>query len=184
MRVLALAGHRRADAHPAAGGADHGHARHRHRLVSADDQGLPEGRQQLHRRQRQPRQRRGRARGGGAPHRLRRDGRRLGLGRRGGHDLDRSRAFSQKVLISVGLVVLLMLGNLRGIRESGTIFMIPTYAYIVVMLAIIGYGVVRGRVGDRPASSRHRPPGRASSRVARRSACSSSCARSARAPSR
>ena len=52
-----------------------------------------------------------------------------------------------RVIISVGLVALLMLGNLRGIRESGTIFMIPTYAYIVVILGIIGYGVVRTATG-------------------------------------
>ena len=58
--------------------------------------------------------------------------------------------YDSRVVISAALVVLLMLGNLRGIRESGTIFMIPTYAYIVVMLAIIGYGVVRTLLGDVP----------------------------------
>jgi len=56
--------------------------------------------------------------------------------------------YGERVLISVGLVLLIMLGNLRGIRESGTIFMVPTYAYIVVMLAIVGYGVVRSVLGD------------------------------------
>ena len=56
--------------------------------------------------------------------------------------------YDQRVLISSGLVLLLMVGNLRGIRESGTIFMIPTYAYIVVMLGIIGYGVARTLAGD------------------------------------
>ena len=56
--------------------------------------------------------------------------------------------YDPRVVISVGLVLLLMLGNLRGIRESGTIFMIPTYAYIVVMLAIIAYGVARTITGD------------------------------------
>jgi amino acid transporter len=56
--------------------------------------------------------------------------------------------YEPRVIISVGLVLLLMLGNLRGIRESGTIFMIPTYAYIGVMLLIIGYGVVRTLIGD------------------------------------
>ena len=55
--------------------------------------------------------------------------------------------FVHRVLIGVGVVALLMLGNLRGIRESGTIFMIPTYAYIVVLLSIIGYGVVRTVTG-------------------------------------
>ncbi len=58
--------------------------------------------------------------------------------------------FPQRVIISVALVLLLMLGNLRGIRESGTIFMIPTYAYIVVMLGIIGYGVVQSLLGTVP----------------------------------
>ena len=59
--------------------------------------------------------------------------------------------YSYRVLISVVLVLLIMLGNLRGIRESGTIFMVPTYAYIVVILAIIGYGVARVTFGEVPA---------------------------------
>jgi amino acid transporter len=58
--------------------------------------------------------------------------------------------FAHRVLISVLLVVLLMLGNLRGIRESGTIFMIPTYFYIVIMLGIIAYGVVQTLQGTLP----------------------------------
>ena len=78
----------------------------------------------------------GRAGGGGAAHRLHGDGRGVGLGRRRGDDLARARrSTTSACCISVALVLLLMLGNLRGIRESGTIFMIPTYAYIVVMLA-------------------------------------------------
>ncbi len=55
-----------------------------------------------------------------------------------------------RVWISVALVGLLMLGNLRGIRESGTIFMVPTYAYIVVMLGIIGYGLYQVTFGEVP----------------------------------
>ena len=55
-----------------------------------------------------------------------------------------------RVGISVALVGLLMIGNLRGIRESGTIFMAPTYLYIVVMLAIIGYGVALSVSGQLP----------------------------------
>ena len=56
--------------------------------------------------------------------------------------------FDQRVLITVLLVVLLMVGNLRGIRESGTIFMIPTYFYIVIMLALIGFGVAQTLLGN------------------------------------
>jgi amino acid transporter len=59
--------------------------------------------------------------------------------------------YPERVVISVAMVALLMLGNLRGIRESGTIFMIPTYAYIVIMLGIIGYGVARTITGSVPA---------------------------------
>ena len=47
----------------------------------------------------------------------------------------------------MALVALLMLGNLRGIRESGTIFMAPTYLYIVVMLGVIGWGLVQSLTG-------------------------------------
>ena len=58
--------------------------------------------------------------------------------------------YDYKVYISVALVALLMLGNLRGIRESGSIFMAPTYLYIVVMLGIIGWGMARSLGGDLP----------------------------------
>ena len=58
--------------------------------------------------------------------------------------------YDWRVYVSVGMVVLLTLGNLRGIRESGSIFMAPTYLYIVVMLGIIGYALVRNFAGDLP----------------------------------
>ncbi|MEO8511523.1 MAG: APC family permease, partial [Chloroflexota bacterium] len=56
--------------------------------------------------------------------------------------------YELRVWLSVGLVLLLMLGNLRGIRESGTIFMLPTYLYIVVMLGIIGFGLSQELLGN------------------------------------
>jgi amino acid transporter len=56
--------------------------------------------------------------------------------------------FDYKVVISVVAVALLMMGNLRGIRESGTIFMAPTYLYIVVMLGVIAYGIVQSLTGN------------------------------------
>ena len=49
----------------------------------------------------------------------------------------------ERVLIAVVIVLVLMLGNLRGIRESGSIFMAPTYLYIVTVGAMIGFGLVR-----------------------------------------
>jgi amino acid transporter len=45
-----------------------------------------------------------------------------------------------RVELTLGFVVVLMLGNLRGIRESGRIFAIPTYFFIVTTLVLIGVG--------------------------------------------
>jgi amino acid transporter len=56
----------------------------------------------------------------------------------------------ERVPLAVGIVVVLMLGNLRGIRESGTIFMAPTYLYIGAVLAMVGIGVVRVATGTLP----------------------------------
>jgi len=55
--------------------------------------------------------------------------------------------YGPRVWIGVAMVALLTLGNLRGIRESGSIFMAPTYLYIVVMLAVIAYGVTQSVSG-------------------------------------
>jgi hypothetical protein len=56
-------------------------------------------------------------------------------------------------LIGVGCVAILCLGNLRGIRESATFFSIPTYAYLVAILGLLGYGLYRIATGDLPAYS-------------------------------
>jgi amino acid transporter len=53
----------------------------------------------------------------------------------------------EKVLIAVLIVVTLTLGNLRGVRESGTIFMAPTYLYIVAVLGLITFGLTGLAVG-------------------------------------
>jgi amino acid transporter len=47
------------------------------------------------------------------------------------------------VPMAVGCVVLLMLVNLRGVRESGLLFAIPTYGFIVSMFALIVVGAVK-----------------------------------------
>jgi amino acid transporter len=45
--------------------------------------------------------------------------------------------------LSVAAVALLAIGNLRGIREAGTIFAVPTYAFVVLMYLLIGVGLFR-----------------------------------------
>ncbi|MEJ7833062.1 MAG: APC family permease [Nocardioides sp.] len=47
-------------------------------------------------------------------------------------------------------VVLLMAMNLRGIRESGTFFALPTYAFMVAILGMCGYGMLRLLGGSLP----------------------------------
>ncbi|GAA1010105.1 MULTISPECIES: APC family permease [Streptomyces] len=54
-----------------------------------------------------------------------------------------------KVLCAVGVIVLLTLMNLRGVRESGTLFAIPTYVFVTGVFLMIGWGAFRGLVlGD------------------------------------
>jgi amino acid transporter len=50
---------------------------------------------------------------------------------------------THKALFAVIAIVVLMSMNLRGIRESGTAFAIPTYAFIVGMLIMLGWGLFR-----------------------------------------
>src|SRR5919199_522670 len=45
--------------------------------------------------------------------------------------------------IGVGVIVLITLINLRGIRESGSIFMLPTYVFLACMAALLGWGLFR-----------------------------------------
>jgi amino acid transporter len=54
---------------------------------------------------------------------------------------------SHKVALSLLFVLLLTLVNLRGVRESGILFAIPTYAFVVAFLAMIGTGVSKCAVG-------------------------------------
>lgn len=49
--------------------------------------------------------------------------------------------FDIRVALGVAFVVLICLGNLRGLRESATVFAIPTYAYLVAIFGLLGYGM-------------------------------------------
>src|SRR5262245_39005531 len=45
-----------------------------------------------------------------------------------------------RVEMTLGFVLVLMVGNLRGIRESGRIFALPTYFFVVSVLLVIALG--------------------------------------------
>jgi amino acid transporter len=53
-----------------------------------------------------------------------------------------------QVLIGVGVIVLIMIANLRGLKESGTIFAIPTYLFVVSFLGMIAFGLFKVLTGD------------------------------------
>ncbi|MHB1861541.1 MAG: APC family permease [Gemmatimonadaceae bacterium] len=55
------------------------------------------------------------------------------------------------VTLCVLAIALLAVVNLRGVRESGAAFSVPTYIFIVSMLALLGVGMVRLAYGHTPA---------------------------------
>src|SRR6478672_2045341 len=60
------------------------------------------------------------------------------------------------VHLSVGFVVLLAVINLRGVKESGTAFAFPTYAFVVLTFLLLASGVFRALTGGIPeAASAH-----------------------------
>jgi len=48
---------------------------------------------------------------------------------------------NQRVLLCLAAIGLITLANLRGIKESGRIFAVPTYLYIFVLTGLIGWGL-------------------------------------------
>ena len=57
------------------------------------------------------------------------------------------------LLITVGVVLILIYGNLRGLREAGSYFALPTYFYILMMSGTIIFGISK-----KIAGSLHRIP--------------------------
>jgi amino acid transporter len=55
-----------------------------------------------------------------------------------------------RVLIAVGLVALLVAANLRGVRESGATFAVPTYLFIAGIMVMIVTGLFRDFLTDNP----------------------------------
>jgi amino acid transporter len=55
-----------------------------------------------------------------------------------------------EVTVAVGAVLVLMAANLRGVRESGTAFAIPTYAFIAAILGMALWGFSRYFFGNLP----------------------------------
>ncbi len=86
------------------------------------------------------------------------------------------------VELSLGVLVVLVLVNLRGVRESGFVFALPTYGFVIAIGATIAVGFVRGLLYGWPTA--HVPdPAHVGPRGRRRSS-SCCCAPSPRAAAR
>jgi amino acid transporter len=52
------------------------------------------------------------------------------------------------VALSLGFVILLSLANLRGVKESGRAFALPTYGFVLCVFAMLAVGFVKLAFGD------------------------------------
>jgi amino acid transporter len=55
------------------------------------------------------------------------------------------------VMLCLLSIAILAIVNLRGVRESGAAFSIPTYVFVLMMVALIAYGGYRAFLGHEPA---------------------------------
>ena len=56
-------------------------------------------------------------------------------------------AGAYKVHVAVIVITLITIANLRGLRESGNIFAIPTYVFVALALGVVGVGLVNMATG-------------------------------------
>lgn len=56
--------------------------------------------------------------------------------------------YAYRVVIAVAMVFFIMLINLRGVKESGTLFAIPTYFFVIIMTATVGLGLLKYFTGN------------------------------------
>jgi amino acid transporter len=57
---------------------------------------------------------------------------------------------SHRVALSLLCIVILTLGNLRGVRESGLLFAFPTYGFLLVLFGTLAVGIGKCAVGTCP----------------------------------
>ena len=58
--------------------------------------------------------------------------------------------YNYRVYICIGVILLVALANLRGVRESGTLFAVPTYLFVLLCGGLVVVGIVRWALGDLP----------------------------------
>ncbi len=59
--------------------------------------------------------------------------------------------YDWRIEIGIVSIALITIGNLRGLRESGNIFALPTYVFVGMALLMIGLGLARAMTGQLPS---------------------------------
>ncbi|MEO8695402.1 MAG: APC family permease [Acidimicrobiales bacterium] len=55
---------------------------------------------------------------------------------------------SSRVLLCIVAIAIIAIANLRGVKESGRVFAIPTYAYIISLVVLLAVGLSKTFFGD------------------------------------
>ncbi len=58
---------------------------------------------------------------------------------------------THRVALGVFFIALIAFANLRGVRESGRVFAVPTYFFIVTFAVLVGWGLVQWARGELPS---------------------------------
>jgi amino acid transporter len=61
------------------------------------------------------------------------------------------------VPISVAFIGVIAFGNLRGVKESGKVFAVPTYYFLINMVVLLTVGLFKLFLGHLPVESLHQP---------------------------
>ena len=61
------------------------------------------------------------------------------------------------VPLSVAFVVIIAFGNLRGVKESGKVFAVPTYFFLANMVLLLGVGLFKLVTGNLPQQTLNHP---------------------------
>jgi amino acid transporter len=53
-----------------------------------------------------------------------------------------------RVWVAIGLLILILIANLRGVKEAGAVFVVPTYFFLATAFLAVGVGFVRYVMGN------------------------------------
>lgn len=55
-----------------------------------------------------------------------------------------------EVFITLAAILVVAIANLRGVKESGALFAVPTYGFVLMIMILLGTGLVKALAGEGP----------------------------------